>query len=365
MLDDKQREDMVFEGDRRRESGDLDGAIAIYSEFLNDVEITGSMGPMPDWVTNTYYNVADCYERQGKLDKAVEALEKALAIKPDEADFLFNYGMFCGRIGKHAEAVGAFRRFLKVEPNAREIEKVKILLQNSQRMVAEGKSDADAKDEDSDSKVSRLNAGIQFLNGGAQDRAIEVFEGLLKEPSLPLNIQLLCHHHISRAILQGTGGRNLEQCIGKLTKEQESIIGDRHAAAVMAIKDKLSPEQLSHEPIDEAWKFADSLILAIAGQSMRREVEEEKPEQETRENKKDHKCFIATACLGSASAEEVVILSSFRDEVLVKNIIGRGFIATYYALSPPIAKIIAGHRSLQILTRAFVVRPVAKAIRKF
>ena len=48
-------------------------------------------------------------------------------------------------------------------------------------------------------------------------------------------------------------------------------------------------------------------------------------------------CFIATAVYGDSEAPEVLVLRRFRDEVLMKFLLGRGFIAAYYRLSPPIA----------------------------
>lgn len=48
-------------------------------------------------------------------------------------------------------------------------------------------------------------------------------------------------------------------------------------------------------------------------------------------------CYIATAVYGSYGAPEVLILRRFRDESLAKSAVGRGFIRTYYRLSPALA----------------------------
>ncbi|HHW97768.1 MAG TPA: fibronectin type III domain-containing protein [Oligoflexales bacterium] len=53
-------------------------------------------------------------------------------------------------------------------------------------------------------------------------------------------------------------------------------------------------------------------------------------------------CFIATAAYGSYSAPDVWMLRRFRDEVLMTTSLGRAFVRTYYEVSPPIAKQIAG-----------------------
>lgn len=52
-------------------------------------------------------------------------------------------------------------------------------------------------------------------------------------------------------------------------------------------------------------------------------------------------CFVATACYGTPMAKEVRVLSSFRDEYLLNNSLGRFFVKTYYTISPVIADFIS------------------------
>jgi|GEM_PF-1461995 len=59
------------------------------------------------------------------------------------------------------------------------------------------------------------------------------------------------------------------------------------------------------------------------------------------------RCFIATAAYGTPMAGEIQILRDFRDKYLVTNPPGRLFVATYYKLSPPVARFIADHDSLR------------------
>lgn len=62
-------------------------------------------------------------------------------------------------------------------------------------------------------------------------------------------------------------------------------------------------------------------------------------------------CFIATAAWGSDLHPKVALLRTFRDRHLLTNGPGRLFVKTYYAISPPIADIIAHQEHLRALTR--------------
>lgn len=49
-------------------------------------------------------------------------------------------------------------------------------------------------------------------------------------------------------------------------------------------------------------------------------------------------CYVATAIYGSYDCPEVWTLRRFRDYTLAKNVFGRAFIRTYYAISPTLVK---------------------------
>ncbi len=63
-------------------------------------------------------------------------------------------------------------------------------------------------------------------------------------------------------------------------------------------------------------------------------------------------CFIATAAYGTRMAEEIGILSEFRDEYLLTNPLGQTLVNLYYSVSPPLADFIADHPSLKRTVRA-------------
>lgn len=74
-------------------------------------------------------------------------------------------------------------------------------------------------------------------------------------------------------------------------------------------------------------------------------------------------CFIATACYGSALAPEVGALRRFRDDVLMRSRAGRGFVAMYYALSPPIAAFLRTHPAARHVVRNGLVAPAVGIVR--
>jgi len=65
-------------------------------------------------------------------------------------------------------------------------------------------------------------------------------------------------------------------------------------------------------------------------------------------------CFIATAAWGSPMARDVVVLRQFRDQYLLDWWLGRLFVETYYAASPPLAGLIASSEALRASTRVFL-----------
>ena len=75
-------------------------------------------------------------------------------------------------------------------------------------------------------------------------------------------------------------------------------------------------------------------------------------------------CFIVTAAYNSPMAEEVKILSEFRDEYLLRSQIGKRIVNLYYRISPPIAKLISRKEFLRTTVR-MGLRPVIGVSRFF
>jgi uncharacterized repeat protein (TIGR02543 family) len=75
-------------------------------------------------------------------------------------------------------------------------------------------------------------------------------------------------------------------------------------------------------------------------------------------------CFIATACYGTAMAEEVRVLSAFRDSYLLASPAGRAFVGAYYALSPAVADRIRNDETVKAAIRG-VLRPVVRGLKRW
>lgn len=69
-------------------------------------------------------------------------------------------------------------------------------------------------------------------------------------------------------------------------------------------------------------------------------------------------CFVATACYGTPMAEEVRILSTFRDRYLMTNPIGEDLVKFYETYSPGVADFIRDKEDIKIIIRACLKRVV-------
>lgn len=74
-------------------------------------------------------------------------------------------------------------------------------------------------------------------------------------------------------------------------------------------------------------------------------------------------CFVATAAYGSPHAPEVILLSRFRDEVLLNSKFGILFVSFYYWISPPLASLISKVAFLRVTTRIFLITPILRLLK--
>lgn len=74
-------------------------------------------------------------------------------------------------------------------------------------------------------------------------------------------------------------------------------------------------------------------------------------------------CFIATAAFGGSLSPQVMELRRFRDDVLLKNRLGKNIIEYYQTISPPVARVIDKSPLFQFAVRTVVIRPLICLIR--
>ena len=94
-------------GNALKEQGKLEEAVEAYKKAL---------AVKPDYA-DAYYNMGVTVQEQGKLEEAIEAYNKVLAIQPDYADAYYNMGNVLKKQGKLEEAIEAYTKELTINPD--------------------------------------------------------------------------------------------------------------------------------------------------------------------------------------------------------------------------------------------------------
>ena len=68
-----------------------------------------------------YTNLGSAYRRQGNLDGAIEAYQKAIELDPDDAEAYFNLGVAYRNQGKLDESIQAYKRAIELDPDYVEV----------------------------------------------------------------------------------------------------------------------------------------------------------------------------------------------------------------------------------------------------
>jgi len=76
-------------------------------------------------------------------------------------------------------------------------------------------------------------------------------------------------------------------------------------------------------------------------------------------------CFVATAAFGTPWADEINILRSWRDQVLVDSVTGKVFINFYYKVGPYMAKVVEKSSLLKSLVRNIIYRIIKVVHKKY
>lgn len=69
------------------------------------------------WLAEAHHKLGLALERSGKLEAAKSSIQKALAIRPNTAEFLNSLGSVHARLGDRQQAVAAFERAVTLRPN--------------------------------------------------------------------------------------------------------------------------------------------------------------------------------------------------------------------------------------------------------
>jgi hypothetical protein len=119
---------------------------------------------------------------------------------------------------------------------------------------------------------------------------------------------------------------------------------------VTALDDASTPKESDFAPVQEA-----HLTSPVVESNNSAEITAT-PEQIVRfpDLPNEGGCFIATAAYGSPLEPHVQTLRVFRDRYLLTNGLGRGLVAVYYRVSPPLAHWLEAHASFKPMARALL-----------
>lgn len=93
-------------------------------------------------------------------------------------------------------------------------------------------------------------------------------------------------------------------------------------------------------------------------------VEKPKAYSQTSKNQSKSGCFVATACYGDYNATEVLVLRSYRDNVLLNTFLGKIAVKLYYFISPPIAKLLEKSELLKGFVRNNILAPIVLRLKR-
>lgn len=181
---------------------------------------------------------------------------------------------------------------------------------------------------------------------------------------------LLFSTGMMRRTASGSGNMALRIGAGIIAKQQESA----NAAKALASFDKA----LSVFDNPDS-RFAKAAVLQMTGQTAQAlaelkyiianfpddeiYVQARQLKDEIENPPKKGMCFVATAAYGTPLAPEVVFLTRFRDQVLLRSRIGTLLVAFYYHASPPLASLIARSDFLRATTRRLFLSPVLRILK--
>jgi tetratricopeptide (TPR) repeat protein len=123
-----------------------------------------------------YHNLGNALRDKGKIDEAIEALNKALSLEPQYVEAYYNLGVTLYAKGQIDEAIEAFTKALSISPNHADIYySLGIALQNKGELDEAIKAYTKALSINPNYAEAHNNLGVTLHNKGKIDHAIEVF----------------------------------------------------------------------------------------------------------------------------------------------------------------------------------------------
>lgn len=203
-----------------------------------------------------------------------------------------------------------------------------------------------------------LSQGNQFCKDGNFTQAIVKYrQGLEASPPPVLKMFLNCELGFALQRLAGiTGpGSHIPDNDRDIGYAQEAMQRFSEACRIFDKEIKGTPDEEEYRDVkkchNEASAMATGLRIILADKS-------------TADKSTKSGCFIATAAFGTPLAEEVLILSQFRDEYLYRKSWGIKLSSFYYRLSPPLASLIAGKKGICWLVRSVIIYPIVAFMKR-
>jgi len=146
--------------------GKFDAAIEAYNKAL---------AIKPDYA-DAYYNMGNALQEQGKLEEAIEAYNKVLAIKPKYADACYNMGNALKEQGKLEGAIEAYNKSLAIKPdNAEAYSNMGVTLQEQGKLEEAMEAYNKALAIKPDYAEAYNNMGVTLQEQGKLEEAIEAY----------------------------------------------------------------------------------------------------------------------------------------------------------------------------------------------
>ena len=212
----------------------------------------------------SHFRIGATFQKLGKLEKAIEAYNKALSLKPDYAEAYYNMGTSLAGQGKLAEAIEAYSKALSFKPDFFEAFSNMGLALNEQGKLEEAVEACNkALSLKPDYAEAYNNMGITLADQGKLEEAIEAYNKAISlEPGFTE-----AHSNMGLALTdQGKLEEAIEAYHKALTiKPDYAVAWNNIVFPLVAIKYKISSEEelVSYYPKDTGSNYYQIAIANL------------------------------------------------------------------------------------------------------